>query len=57
MTPWKFLFGCNLAYFGKFVVYILENESENPLFWVVGWGIVILKLAFGADIEINVVPE
>ena len=46
-----------MAYFGTFVVSFLENDSKTPEFWVVGLGIVLLKLVFRPDTEIKPVPE
>ena len=56
LKPSKFLFGCDLAYFGSFAVSILENDSKTPEFWVVGSGFVMLMLAIYADLEGKIVP-
>ena len=55
--PWKFRFGCNLAYFGKIVAWNEKIDQKLPGFRVVGLGIIILELSDEADLLVQLVPE
>ena len=57
LRPWKFRFGCNLAYFGKIVAWNEKIDQKLPGFRVVGLGIIIFELSDEADLLVQLVPE